>query len=161
MFERIKLIHFTTGLGFPEAQWLLVTVLCFCPTWRVILPIDLKSLKASGYYSLPPHIPPVGTGCFLVTHSFLASKLPHHPLWMDLSSLCCYCSVPKSCPTLCDPRDCSTPGFSVPHHLLEFTQVHVRWIGDAIQPSHPLLSSSNIMSQVKSSWGWGHATSFL
>ena len=37
---------------------------------------------------------------------------------------------------------CSTPGFSVPHHLPEFAQVHVHWIGDAIQPSHPLSSRS-------------------
>ena len=41
---------------------------------------------------------------------------------------------------LCNPRDCSTPGFPVLHHLLEFAQTHVHWIGDAIHPSH-LLSS--------------------
>ena len=41
------------------------------------------------------------------------------------------------CPTLCDPMDCSTPGFPVLHHLPEFAQTHVHWIGDAIQPSHP------------------------
>ena len=44
----------------------------------------------------------------------------------------CCCSVAKSCTTLCDPMDCCMPGFPVPHHLLEFTQVHVRWVGDAI-----------------------------
>ena len=49
------------------------------------------------------------------------------------------CSVTKSCSTLCDPLDYSTPGSSVPHCLLEFSEVHVRWVGDAIQPSHPLL----------------------
>ena len=38
--------------------------------------------------------------------------------------------------------ECSTPGFPVPHHLLEFAQVHIHWIGDTIQPSHPLLPSS-------------------
>ena len=38
--------------------------------------------------------------------------------------------------------DCSTRGFPVPDHLWEFSQVHIRWIGDAIQPSHPLLPSS-------------------
>ena len=43
-----------------------------------------------------------------------------------------------SCVWLCDPMDCSLPGFPVPHHLPEFAQVHVHWIGDAIQPSHPL-----------------------
>ena len=52
------------------------------------------------------------------------------------------CSVVKSCLTFCDPMDCSTPGFSVLHHLLEFAQTHVPWISDAIQPSHPLLSPS-------------------
>ena len=50
--------------------------------------------------------------------------------------------VAKSCPSVCDPMDCSMPGLPVPHHLPEFTQVHVHWIGDAIQPSHPLLSPS-------------------
>ena len=44
------------------------------------------------------------------------------------------------CPTLCNPMNCSMPGLPVHHQLLEFTQIHVHWIGDAIQPSHPLLS---------------------
>ena len=51
-------------------------------------------------------------------------------------------SVAQSCPTLCDPMDCSTPGLPVYHHLPEFTQTHVHWVGDAIQPSHPLLFPS-------------------
>ena len=50
-------------------------------------------------------------------------------------------SVAKSCLTLCNPVDCSMPGFPVPHHFLEFAQVHVHWISDAIQPSYPLLPS--------------------
>ena len=57
--------------------------------------------------------------------------------------ICCCCSVAKSCPTLCNPMDCNTPDLPVPHHLLEFAQVHVHWIGDAIQPSHPLMHSSS------------------
>ena len=48
------------------------------------------------------------------------------------------CSVTKLCSTLCDPMDCSTPGFPVPHHLFEFTPVHFHWVSDAIQPSHSL-----------------------
>ena len=47
-----------------------------------------------------------------------------------------------SCLTLCDPMDYSTPGFPVLHYLPEFAQIHVHWIGDAIQPSHSLLSPS-------------------
>ena len=50
----------------------------------------------------------------------------------------CY-SVTTSYSTLCNPMDCSTLGFPVPHHLPEFAQVRVHWISDAIQPSHPLL----------------------
>ena len=40
---------------------------------------------------------------------------------------------------LCDPMDCSTPGFPVPHCLLEFAQTHLHWVSDAVQPSYPLL----------------------
>ena len=51
---------------------------------------------------------------------------------------CCCCSVTNSCPTLCNPVDCSTPGFPVLLCLPEFAQTHVHWVNDAIQPSHPL-----------------------
>ena len=50
------------------------------------------------------------------------------------------CFGTQSCPTLCDPMDCSMPDFSVLHCLPGFTQTHVHWVNDAIQPSHPLLS---------------------
>ena len=51
-------------------------------------------------------------------------------------------SVTQSCPTLCDPTDCSTPGLPVHHHLPELTQTHVHHVSDVIQSSHPLLSPS-------------------
>ena len=51
-------------------------------------------------------------------------------------------SVAQLCPTLCDPMNRSTPGLLVHHQLLEFTQTHVHQVGDAIQPSHPLLFPS-------------------
>ena len=54
--------------------------------------------------------------------------------------LCCCCSAAQSCLTLCDPMDCSMPSFPVCHHVLELAQTHVHWVGDAIQPSHPLSS---------------------
>ena len=56
-----------------------------------------------------------------------------------------FSSVTQSCPTLCDPMNCSTPGLPVHHHLPELTQTHVHRVGDMdgdIQPSHPLLSPS-------------------
>ena len=54
--------------------------------------------------------------------------------WLQFSS------VTQSCPTLCNPMVCGTPGFPVYHQLPEFTQTHVHWVGDAIQLSHPLSS---------------------
>ena len=53
-----------------------------------------------------------------------------------------FSSVAQSCPTLCNPMNCSTPGLPVHHQLPEFTQTHVHGVGDAIQPSHPLSSPS-------------------
>ena len=50
--------------------------------------------------------------------------------------------IVNSCPTLCNPMDCSTASFPVLHHLPEFAQTYVHGIGDAIQPSHPLLPPS-------------------
>ena len=52
----------------------------------------------------------------------------------------------ESCPTLQDPMDCSTLGFPDPHRLLEFAQVHVHWISDAVQPSHPVTLFSCLQS---------------
>jgi len=51
-------------------------------------------------------------------------------------------SIAQSCLTLWDPMDCRTPGLPVHHQLLEFSQTHAHWVGDPIQPSHPLLSPS-------------------
>ena len=53
-----------------------------------------------------------------------------------------FSSVAQSCPTLCDPMNCSTPGLPVHHQLPKFTQTHVHRVSDAIQPSHPLSSPS-------------------
>ena len=53
-----------------------------------------------------------------------------------------FSSIAQLCPTLCDPMDCSMPGLPVPHQHPECTQTHVHWVGDAIQPSHPLSSPS-------------------
>ena len=53
-----------------------------------------------------------------------------------------FSSVAQSCPTLCDPMDCSTSGLPVHHQLPEFTQTHVHWVSDANQLSHPLSSPS-------------------
>ena len=56
---------------------------------------------------------------------------------MAYTHFCMFSSVTQSCPTLCNPMNCSTPGLPVHHQLPEFTQAHVHCVGDAIQPSHP------------------------
>ena len=68
-----------------------------------------------------------------------------------------FSSAAQLYPTLCDPMNRSTPGLPVHHQLLEFTQTHVHWVSDAIQPSHPLLSPSPpalILSQHQSLFTW-------
>ena len=59
-------------------------------------------------------------------------------LMVSLKSIVVCCSATKSCPTLCDPMDCSMPGLPVLHYLPEFTLTHVHWVSDATQISHPL-----------------------
>ena len=64
--------------------------------------------------------------------------MPH--LYLEKTSCCCSVNSVMSFLTLCNPTDYSTPGFPVLHYLSEFAQTHVRRVGDAIQPSHPLSS---------------------
>ena len=69
-------------------------------------------------------------------------------LWMHWSPRLAHCLseqflVTQSCPTLCNPVDCSTPGFPVHHQLLELAQSHVHWVSDAIQPCHPVVPFSS------------------
>ena len=63
--------------------------------------------------------------------------------WYESLCCCCCCSAAKSCSTLCDPMKCSTPGFSILHRILMFAQIHVHWVSDAIQLSHPVSSPSS------------------
>ena len=75
-------------------------------------------------------------------HHCFVSSVAYSFLHMGFFSPSCSSSIAQSYLTLCDPTDCSTPGFSVPHHLLKFAQGHVHCIGGAIQLSHPLTPSS-------------------
>jgi len=67
-----------------------------------------------------------------------------------------FSSVGQSCLTLCDPMNPSMPGLPVHHQLPESTQTHIHWVGDAIQPSHPLSSPSPALnpSQHQSLFQW-------
>ena len=79
---------------------------------------------------LPPSLPPPPSHT-VITSLFSMSASPAQ-----------FSSVTQLCPTLYDPMDCSTPGFLVRYQLLEPAQTHVHWVGDVIQPSHPLSSPS-------------------
>ena len=94
--------------------------------------------------------------CFTTLPTFGSVSILNIAIWVDrkqyfiLVLICIslvtksiqFSSVTQSYPTLCGPMDCSTPGFPVQHQLPEFAQTHVHWVGDAIQPSHPLSSLS-------------------
>ena len=81
-------------------------------------------------------------------HQFFGTQVffmlqPSHPYMTTGKTYWCqFSSVAQLCLTLCDPMDCSTPGFPVPHQLPDVSQTHVHWVGDAIQPSHSLSSPS-------------------
>ena len=66
-------------------------------------------------------------------------------------SLVLFSSVAQSCPTLCDPMSHSTPGLPVNHQLPEFTQTHVHRVGDAIQPSNPVVPFSSCLQSFPAS----------
>ena len=93
---------------------------------------------------------------WLPTDSYINSKLHNtacvcslsiYPYWCPIHMGCFqFILVAQSCLTVCDPMDWSTPRLPVNHQFPEFTQTHVHWVGDAIQPSHPLLSTSPTIS---------------
>ena len=73
-------------------------------------------------------------------HFFIHEKF--HYVWEAALGVRYISSVAQSCLTLCYPMNCGTAGLPVHHQLQEFTQTHVHWVGDAIQPCHPLSSPS-------------------
>ena len=85
-----------------------------------------------------------------------------HNKWPETRWLCCCCSVTQSCVTLCDPMNCSTPGFPILHYLPEFAQIQVHWVDDAVQPS--LWSNSHIhtwLPEKPQLWLFGKVMSLL
>ena len=80
-------------------------------------------------------------------------KLKTLPPWKKSYDETLFNLVVQSCLTLCDPMDCSTPGLPVHYQLLEFTQIHFHRVGDAIQPSHPVIPFSCLQS-FPASWSF-------
>ena len=99
---------------------------------------------AFSYLYLPSQKIVLDYGSFLTKQrNILKFQQLYHkvvPLRILRNNFCC--SVAQSCLTFCSPMDCSMSGFPVLHYLLEFAQIRVHRVGDAIQPSHPLSSPS-------------------
>ena len=91
----------------------------------------LHALQAD---SLPNELPGTFPQYRIFQTQIIVPRCRNTTLWLS--------SVAQSCPTLCNLMDCSTPCIPVHHQLLELTQTHVHRVSDAIQPSHPLSSSS-------------------
>ena len=77
--------------------------------------------------------------CYSLAYDFMSSHSEPYQITGNYQ----FSSVAQSCPTICDPMDCRTPSFPIHHQLPELTQTHVYLVSDAIQPSHPLLSTSS------------------
>ena len=136
-----------------------------CTAWRLI-----SSLLSTGWEEASVEFAPWCKGVLWVpTWPPQNPELcPRHFLWLWSPSLNTsfnkillissvqFSSVAQSCPTPCHPMNCSMPGLSVHHQLPESTQTHVHCVGDAIQPSHPLLPSSSAfnLSQHQGPFQW-------
>ena len=119
-----QIAYFQPGV-WPEVQRIQETVthsISEDPAWRVQLQKTAPSLGQSSDYS--------------ARQWGKHKKSTFKELFWNLT-------IAKPCLTLCDSIDCSIPGFSVLHYLSEFAQIHVQWVADAIQPSHPLSPSSS------------------
>ena len=104
-----------------------------------LLLIILVESALSGHFHFTWHL----ISSFSLTGSVIRSlesrtSISRSPLWRLLLLLL----FSQSYPSLCNPMDCSTPGFPVLHKLSELAQTHIHRVGDAMQPSHPLLSPS-------------------
>ena len=116
------------------------------PAWGAI---SFHSRAHSKYGRINPGFPWM---CFLVCW-----KVQAEHIYPAQSTSVQFSSVAQSCLTLRDPMDCSTPGLPVHHQLPESTQIHVHWVSDVIQPSHPLSSPSPLalnLSQHQGLFQW-------
>ena len=99
---------------------------------------------------------PEGSSSLLVATYF--SEVTMSFQW--IVSLCC-CSVAQLCLTLCNPMNISMLGFPVLHYLLEFAQIHVHWVADAIQPSHPVSPFSSCLQSLPASGSFAVSQLFV
>ena len=90
----------------------------------------------------------------------IKTTMRYHLIFVRVTSFQ-FSSITESCPTLCNPIECSTPGFPVHHQLPELTQTHVHQVSDAIQPSHPLSSPSSFSYNLSQHQGLSKMSQFF
>ena len=126
-------IHYCTQLDFFEEK--------FYDLLSCNFQIYNTVLLTMSFYTLHEALTSSIVGWFAIRSSIGShfARTLHHDLFIS-SGPTPFSSDSHSCPTLCDPMNCSAPGLPVCHQLPESTKTHVHWVGDAIQPSHPLSS---------------------
>ena len=143
---KVCLCFLTCCLGFhsfPSKKQESFNFMAAAPSTVILEPKKIKSVTVSTF---PPSVchevmePDVMFFVYWMLNfkpAFSLSSFTHIKKLFQFSSVQ-FSSVAQSCPTLCNPVNRSTPGLPVHHQLPEFTQTHVHWVSDAIQPSHPL-----------------------
>ena len=133
-----KIIKGNISYSFTHPVWFVPSDLRLALFWLGCLLWWLLLLKKNAWYC------PASVLCILaciLLKEFMPRMTCTSYVHLTVGSVQ-FSSVAQSCPTLCDSMDCSMPGFLVHHQLLELAQTHIHWVGEAIQPSHPLSSSS-------------------
>ena len=105
--------------------------------------------KISMVFQIPRNMSVIFQNPLRVSHSLFFPHLLINLLLTLMVMVPRFSSVIQLCPTLCNPMDCSMPGFPVHHQLSEPTQTHVHRVSDAIQPSHPLWSPPSIFPSIR------------
>ena len=148
LFQRPAYVQQTCFQGGHAHLWVQQSLMKFIHSSPTCVPLmRMRHQDACSFYSAGCSINVlVWVRIFCLVHSVL-SLVGFLLLWFwycfcllpvaEILASCC-CSVAKPYLNLCSPMNCNTPGFPVLHYLLEFAQTHVHWVGDAIQPSHPL-----------------------
>ena len=143
-------MHLWHLLQLSHSSWIFLFFSLFVLQFVKFILLDLQVYRCFSMAMLSPLMASKGifvsVRFFFLTFLFLfflrVSIFRLFPLKVFNIVLIYCCSAAKWCPRICDPIDCSTPGFFVLEYLLEFAQTYVHWVGDAIQPSHSLLFPS-------------------
>ena len=144
-FESLLLqIFFCSFLPSSSVQFCLVQLLShvrlFATPWTAACQAFLTISNSQRLLKLMSIESVMPSNHLIFCYPFLPPGIRDHEWLGNPISSVQFSSVAQSCQTLCNPMDCSTPGLPVYQQLPEFTQIHVHWVGDAIQPPPSLLS---------------------